>query len=74
MCPPLKPISDNSPIFLYGGGVRRGPMPFRFENMWLKEESFKDKLQAWWESLNFSGFASFVLAAKLKALKPLLRN
>ena len=49
-------------------------MPFRFENMWLKEESFKDKLQAWWESLNFSGFASFVLAAKLKALKPLLRN
>ena len=24
--------------------------------------------------LNFSGFASFVLASKLKALKPLLRN
>ena len=49
-------------------------MPFRFENMWLKEESFKDKLQAWWESLNFSGTTSFVLVAKLKALKPLLRE
>ncbi|RVW44142.1 hypothetical protein CK203_089377 [Vitis vinifera] len=57
-----------------GGVVRRGPMPFRFENMWLKEEGFKDKLQAWWESLNFNGIASFVLGAKLKALKPLLRE
>ena len=49
-------------------------MPFRFENMWLKEEGFKDKLQAWWESLNFNGIASFVLGAKLKALKQLLRE
>ena len=49
-------------------------MPFRFENMWLKEEGFKDKPQAWWESLNFSGTARFVLVAKLKALKPLLRE
>ncbi|KAJ9682487.1 hypothetical protein PVL29_018413 [Vitis rotundifolia] len=49
-------------------------MPFRFENMWLKEEGFKDKLQAWWESLNFSGIASFVLGVKLKALNPLLRE
>ena len=35
--------------------------------MWLKEEGFKDKLQAQWESLNFSGSASFVMAVKLKA-------
>ena len=34
----------------------------------------KDKVQAWWEGLSFSGFASFVLAAKLKALKPLVRD
>ena len=54
--------------------MRRGLMPFRFENMWLKEEGFKDKPQAWWESLNFSGTARFVLVAKLKALKPLLRE
>ncbi|KAJ9691475.1 hypothetical protein PVL29_013604 [Vitis rotundifolia] len=49
-------------------------MPFRFKNMWLKEEGFKKKVQAWWEGLNFSGFASFVLAAKMKALKSLLRD
>ncbi|KAL6350404.1 hypothetical protein AAG906_004355 [Vitis piasezkii] len=25
------------------GGMRRGPMPFRFENMWLKEEGFEER-------------------------------
>ena len=49
-------------------------MPIRFENTWLKKEDFKDKVQAWWEGLSFSGSGSFVLAAKLKALKPLLRD
>ncbi|KAJ9688711.1 hypothetical protein PVL29_014385 [Vitis rotundifolia] len=49
-------------------------MPFRFENMWPKEEGFKEKVQVWWIELNFRGFASFVLASKLKALKPLLRD
>ena len=40
-----KPVSDHFPILLDGGGVRRGPIPFRFENMWLKEEGFKDMLR-----------------------------
>ncbi|RVW30958.1 Transposon TX1 uncharacterized 149 kDa protein [Vitis vinifera] len=31
-------------------------------------------MQGWWMGLNFSGSASFVLASKLKALKPLLRD
>ncbi|RVW51702.1 hypothetical protein CK203_066562 [Vitis vinifera] len=69
-----KPVSDHFPILLDGGGVWSGLMPFRFENMWLKEEGFKEKVQEWWVGLNFSGFASFVLTSKLKALKPLLRN
>ncbi|KAL6325531.1 hypothetical protein AAG906_023376 [Vitis piasezkii] len=42
--------------------------------MWLKEEGFKDVLQTWWEGLNFSRSASFVFAAKLHALKSLLKN
>ena len=54
--------------------MKNGLMLFRFENMWLKEEGFKEKVQEWWAGLNFSGFASFVLASKLKALKPLLRD
>lgn len=40
-----RPVSSHCPILLDGGGVRRGPTPFRFENMWLKKEGFKDLLK-----------------------------
>ena len=60
---------DHFPILLDGKGLRRGPTPFRFENMWLKEEDFKTVPKTWWEGFNFSGSASFILAEKLKALK-----
>ena len=30
-------VSDHCPILLDCGGARKGPSPFRFENMWLKE-------------------------------------
>ncbi|RVW15364.1 LINE-1 reverse transcriptase-like [Vitis vinifera] len=56
------------------GGVRRGPVPFRFENMWLKEEGFKDLLKGWWQSLSFNGSFSFILVEKLKALKAILKS
>ena len=42
--------------------------------MWLKEEGFKDLLRLWWDVLNFSRSASFILAKKMKALKPIMRN
>ena len=35
-----KPVSDHFPILLEGGGLKRGPSPFRFENMWLEERGF----------------------------------
>ena len=68
------PVSDHYPILLDVGGVRSGPLPFRFENMWLKEEGFKDLLKDWWQGLNFKGSSSFILAAKLKALKGILKT
>ncbi|RVW35454.1 hypothetical protein CK203_097229 [Vitis vinifera] len=34
--------------WIEGGGLRRGPSPFRFENMWLKVEGFQDLIRSWW--------------------------
>ena len=55
-------------------GVRTGPSPFRFELMWLKYEGFKEILKGWWQNLQFYGSFSFILSAKLKALKGLLKT
>ena len=62
-------VSDHFPVLLEGGGLKRGPSPFRFENMWLEEEGFKDKMKTWWGSLKFTGTSSYILDAKLRALK-----
>ncbi|RVX15844.1 hypothetical protein CK203_005809 [Vitis vinifera] len=37
-----RPVSDHFPILLEGGGLKRGPSPFRFENMWLEKKWFMD--------------------------------
>ena len=68
-----RPVSGHFPILLDGKGVRRWSTPFRFENMWLKDKSFNDLLKGWWHGLSFSGFFSFIIAKKLKALKAILK-
>ncbi|KAL6330269.1 hypothetical protein AAG906_040193 [Vitis piasezkii] len=45
-----------------------GPSSFRFENMWLKEEDFKELVKSWWMTFNFRGSLSFDLVEKLKSL------
>ena len=64
-----RPISDHFPILVEAGEILRGKSPFRFENMWLKSEGFKDWVHSWWNRYSFSGTPSFVLAKKLKVLK-----
>jgi endonuclease/exonuclease/phosphatase family metal-dependent hydrolase len=61
--------SDHFPILLDCGGVHWGPRPFKFENMWLKDEGFVDRVRLWWESYSFQGSPSFIFSQKLKALK-----
>ena len=68
-CLLTRPVSDHCPILLDCGGVRKGKSPFRFENMWLRVEGFMDKVKEWWQSYNFRGSPSFVIAKKLQALK-----
>ena len=69
-----KPLSYHHPIFLEGGGCPVGPLPFRFENMWLKEEGFKNLINEWWCSLEIRGSGSYVLTENLKAIKVQLKN
>ena len=69
-----RPVSDHFPIMLDSEGVRTGPSPFRFELMWLKYEGFKEILKGWWQNLQYHGSFSFIISAKLKALKDLLKN
>ncbi|GFZ18132.1 hypothetical protein Acr_26g0014010 [Actinidia rufa] len=62
-------VSDHKPVFLSGGGMSRGPASFRFENMWLKVEGFRDLVKKWWEGYEVHGSPSYRLARKLRALK-----
>jgi hypothetical protein len=65
----LRVCSDHAPIILMRGCVQNGKSAFKFENMWLKEEGFVDKVNSWWSSLSFMGSPSFILDKKLSALK-----
>ena len=50
-----------------------GPSPFRFENMWLEVEGFKELIRDWWWSFEFRGTYSYVLMEKIKAPKVKLK-
>ena len=41
------PILDHCPIFVEAGGIGKGKIPFKFENMWLKIDGFVDRVQGW---------------------------
>ena len=61
--------SDHFPIVLACGENKGRRKSFKFENTWLKEEGFVDRVRGWWPSYQFQGSPSFILAKKLRALK-----
>ena len=62
-------VFDHCPLLVVAGRVNKGRSAFKFENMWLKEEGFIERVQQWWSGYCFVGSPSFILARKLKALK-----
>ena len=62
-----KPTSNHSPLLLEGRDSNsRGPLPFRFENMWLKTDRFTKLIFYWWQSWDFRGTSSYIMMEKLK--------
>uniref|UniRef100_A0A2N9HVH9 Elongation factor P C-terminal domain-containing protein n=1 Tax=Fagus sylvatica TaxID=28930 RepID=A0A2N9HVH9_FAGSY len=56
-------LSDHFPIILECGDFSRGRRPFRFENMWLKADGFKERVKEWWDSYIFFGTPSYIMAS-----------
>jgi len=69
-----RPLSDHFLITLERAKLERGKVPFKFENMWLKVKGFSNLVKKWWEEVEVEGFASFVLARKLKFVKEQLKK
>ena len=69
-----KPISDHFPIFLETTRLERGRTPFKFENMWLEFEGFSDLIKEWGGEAQVGGFASYIVATKLKFVKEKLKK
>ncbi|XP_057950976.1 uncharacterized protein LOC131145808 [Malania oleifera] len=53
--------------------VNCGRRPFKFFNIWVNHENFREEINRAWD-LNIRGFSQFRLMKKLQALKQPLRN
>ena len=40
-----QPLSDHFPVCFENGSFQRGRVPFKFENMWLEVEGFRDLIK-----------------------------
>lgn len=68
--------SDHVPIVLKGGEdiARKGPVPFKFQNMWLLHPGFVDLMKRWWENIEANGLPSQRFQLKLKGIKDNLKT
>ncbi|KAG5589144.1 hypothetical protein H5410_039658 [Solanum commersonii] len=67
-------VSDHRPILLKCGDWESNPSYFKFENMWLEEEGFLEKVKIWWQSYSVNGTPDFILYQKLRYLKKDISN
>ncbi|XP_073021415.1 uncharacterized protein [Primulina eburnea] len=61
--------SDHFPLVLDLAKNKWGPTPFRFENVWLRDTSFKNLTKLWWNNTNSQGWAGYRFMMKIKTIK-----
>lgn len=62
--------SDHRVLLLKSTTIIKGrPKPFRFQPHWFEEPDLMQLIKPWWNEMQFSGNAGFVLHKKLKLLK-----
>jgi len=70
----VRPISYHFPICLKTMRLERGRTPFKFGNIWLEFEGFSDLIKEWRGQAHVDGFASYIVANKLKLVKKKLKK
>lgn len=55
-------MSDHRPVLLLNGDWEDNPSYFKFENMWLQEEWFLDKIKEWWQNYSIRESLDFILS------------
>ncbi|XP_026417556.1 uncharacterized protein LOC113313045 [Papaver somniferum] len=66
-------ISDHNPILLISESVMPSKSYFKLDRMWVEHKEFVEKVQQWWDVMNFNGSASTQFFLKLQNLKHLIK-
>ncbi|XP_062014240.1 uncharacterized protein LOC133730715 [Rosa rugosa] len=67
--------SDHNPLLIsFTKYIAQGPIPFRFQKLWLGHSDFLKIVQVAWQSFVVCGCPMFILQRKLKLLKPILKE
>ncbi|XP_073311016.1 uncharacterized protein [Primulina huaijiensis] len=61
--------SDHYPVILDTTKSKWGPTPFRFKNVWLSHQNFRDLVRVWWNDGMNQGWEGYKFMKKLKKLK-----
>lgn len=67
------PVPDHCPLLFDTDRPKNGPTPFRFKNMWLRDNSFKQNGKLWWQEDVTEKWAGLKIHRKLNNWKEKLK-
>lgn len=71
----MRHSSDHNPLLVASEKfTSQGPLPFRFQKVWINHSHFHKMVASVWQNFKFFGCPQFVLQQKLKALKPIIKD